>query len=92
MIRKSVRKNIVYRYERVIYHSTYYGESIHFKTNIAEHTTRGFPSCTELPSTSHNKSNIFGHFSKTGHEILPEYFEIIQSVKQQTELKLSKTI
>ena len=36
-IPKSLRSNIVYRYESGICHSTYYGESIpHFKTRIAE--------------------------------------------------------
>jgi len=28
----------------------------------------------------------------TGHEILPEYFEIVQSVKQQTELEIAESI
>ena len=47
---------------------------------------------TGLPLTSHNKSNIYGHFSKTGHEILPEYFEIVQSVKWKTELQIAERI
>ena len=36
--------------------------------------------------------NVYGHFSKTGHDILPGYFEIVQSVKQQNELKIAVSI
>ena len=54
---------------------------------------RGFSSRTGLhPLTSHNRSNINGHFSKTGHKVLPEYLEIIQSVKRLNELKLGESI
>ena len=35
---------------------------------------------------------IYGHFSKTDHEILPEYFEVVQSVKQRNELKIAESI
>ena len=67
------------------------GESIrHFKTRIAKHS--GFSLRTGLPLTKKIKSNIHGNFSKTGHEILHGYFEIIQSVKQQNELKISESI
>ena len=38
------------------------------------------------------KNNIYDNFSKTGHEILLVYFEIIQSVKQQNKLKVAETI
>ena len=62
--------------------ATYSGESMrHLKTGIAEHS--GFLSRTGLPLTSRIKSNIYGHFSKTGHKILLGYFEIVASVKQQ---------
>ena len=91
VIPKSMKSNIVYKYECGICHSTYYGESTrHFKTRIAEHS--GFSSRTGLPLTSRIKSNIYGHFSKTGHEILPEYFEVVQSVKQRNELKIAESI
>ena len=91
VIPKSMRSSIVYKYECGICNSTYYGESIrHFKTRIAEHS--GFSSRTGLPLTSRAKSNIYGHFSKTGHEILPGYFEIVQSVKQQNDLKIAESI
>ena len=33
---------------------------------------------------------MYGHFSKTGHESLPGYFEVVQYVKQQNKLKIAE--
>ena len=52
----------------------------------------GFSLHTGLHLTSRRyKSIIYGHFSKTGHEILPGYFEV-QTVKQQNELKIAESM
>ena len=60
------------------------------KTRIADHN--GFSSRTGLPLTSRIKINIYSHFSKTDHEILPGYFEAVQSLKQQNELRTVESI
>ena len=85
-----VRSNIVYKYTCGICDSTYLGETTrHFKTRVAEH--RGISSRTGMPLVSANRSNVFSHFLKTGHEVLPNYFSIVQSTKDY-ELKTAESI
>ena len=89
-IPESMRSNIVYEYECGICHSPCYGESIRHLKLVLRNC--GFSSRTGLSLTSRIESNIYGHFSKTGHAILPEYFEVVQLVKQQNELKMAENI
>ena len=85
-----VRSNIVYKYTCGICHSTYLGETTrHFKTRVAEH--RGISSRTGLPFVNASKSNIYSHFLRTSHDILPDNFSIIQSAKDY-ELKTAESI
>ena len=90
VIPAAVKSNIVYKYECRICYSTYYGESHrHFRTRVAEH--RGISSRTGNPLASSNKSNVFSHYLETGHEILPDDFQIIQTTNAY-DLKTAESI
>ena len=52
---------------------------------------RGISSRTGMPLVSANRSNVFSLFLKTGHEVLPNYFSIVQSTKDY-ELKTAESI
>ena len=70
--------------------STYLGKTTpHFKTRVAEH--RGISPRTGMPLVSANRSNVYSHFLKTGHKVLPNYFSIVQSTKDY-ELKTDESI
>ena len=44
-----------------------------------------------MPLGSANRSNIFSHFLKTGHDVLPNCFSIVQSAKDY-EFKTAESI
>ena len=72
---KSVRSNIVYKYDCGICHSTYIGETTrHYNTRIAEH--KGVSPLTGAPMSKVN-SHIYQHFRETGHSIKDENFKIL---------------
>ena len=85
-----MRSNIVYKNTCGICNSTYLGETTrHFKTRVAEH--RGISSHTGLPLARANKSNVFSYFFKTGHDVLPNNFSVIESAKDYV-LKTAESI
>ena len=57
--------------------------------HVAEH--RGIYSRTGMSLVCDNRSNVFSHLLKTDHEVLLNYFSIVQSAKDY-ELKTAESI
>ena len=90
VIPAAVKSNIAYKYECRICYFTYYAKSHrYFRARVTEH--RGISSCTGNPLTSKNKSNVFSNYFETGHGILPDDFQIIQSTNA-SDLKTAESI
>ena len=84
-----VLSNVVYQYTCPECSVTYVGETgRHMYTRVAEHM--GISPRTGLPVT-HPKSNIFSHFTDTGHRISETSFKTIIS-SQNSNLKLLESI
>ena len=89
-LKSSVRSDVVYEYSCGECSAKYIGETTrHLHTRIAEH--KGISARTGNLLQNQPNSNIYRHYTDTGHQILSKYFKIINQSDKHL-LKISESL